>query len=80
MSKVTLVVDFPDGQEPAVHAGMQVFGGRLLSVAWRDVITDADGLLEFVEEFIDAWDSGMAGDSYLLRLAEKAIAKAKGES
>lgn len=24
----------------------------------------------FIEEFIDAWDSGMAGDSYLYRMAK----------
>ncbi|HHQ6625316.1 TPA: hypothetical protein ACSTL5_001785 [Serratia fonticola] len=36
MSKVTFVVDFPDGQTPTVSAGMDILGGRLCSVAWSD--------------------------------------------
>jgi hypothetical protein len=36
-------------------------------------------LLGFVEEYISAWEEGMAGDSYLLRMAQVAIAKATGE-
>lgn len=31
-------------------------------------------LVAFVEEFIEAWGEGMAGDSYLLRLARAALA------
>lgn len=36
MSRVTLVVDFPDGQTPIVSAGMDILGGSLCSVAWSD--------------------------------------------
>ncbi len=39
MSKVTFVVDFPDGQTPTVSAGMDILGGRLCSVAWSDATT-----------------------------------------
>lgn len=37
-------------------------------------------LLGFVKEYVEAWNDGMAGDSYLLRIANAAIAKATGES
>ncbi len=36
MSKVTFVVDFEDGKEPAVHSRMNILGGELAAVAWRD--------------------------------------------
>lgn len=32
----------------------------------------------FIEEFIDAWDSGVAGDSYLYRMA-KDLTEAKNK-
>ncbi|AJB82321.1 DUF551 domain-containing protein [Enterobacter hormaechei] len=38
MSKVTFVVDFEDGKEPAVHSRMNILGGELAAVAWRDAI------------------------------------------
>ena len=38
MSKVTFVVDFEDGKEPAVHSKMSILGGELTSVAWRDAL------------------------------------------
>lgn len=49
MSKVTFVVDFEDGKEPAVHSRMNILGGELAAVAWKDslkseVIAVADGL------------------------------------
>ncbi len=34
-------------------------------------------LVSFVDEYIEAWDHGMAGDSFLMRIAEKVRAKAK---
>uniref|UniRef100_UPI001AD8959A hypothetical protein n=1 Tax=Rahnella sp. ChDrAdgB13 TaxID=1850581 RepID=UPI001AD8959A len=37
MSKMTFVVDFPDGQEPAVGAGSDILGGKLVSVAFSDI-------------------------------------------
>ncbi len=42
MSKVTFVVDFEDGKEPAVHAGMTIFGGSLVAVSWRDALEVAE--------------------------------------
>jgi hypothetical protein len=39
----------------------------------------APDLLAFVEEYMEAWEGGMAGDSYLARIARSAIAKAIGE-
>lgn len=35
-------------------------------------------LLAFIQEFAQAWDEGMAGDTALYRAAEKLIAKATG--
>lgn len=40
------------------------------------LIAAAPDLLAFAIEFKEAWDSGMAGDSYLLKMAERVIAKA----
>jgi hypothetical protein len=37
MSKMTFVVDFPDGQEPPVSAGIRILGGKLVSVAFKDI-------------------------------------------
>lgn len=52
MGKVTFVVDFPDGQEPAVHAEMQVFGGKLAAVSFFDALSKADELFEVLEEIV----------------------------
>lgn len=38
MSEVTFVVNFEDGKEPAVHSKMNILGGELRSVAWRDAL------------------------------------------
>lgn len=37
MSKVTFVVDFPDGQEPAVSAATDILGGKLDGVYFGDM-------------------------------------------
>lgn len=42
------------------------------------LIAAAPELLAFVDEYIDAWGNGMAGDGYLLRLAESIRSKATG--
>ena len=42
------------------------------------LIAAAPDLLDFAEEFVEAWENGMAGDSFLLRIANSAIAKATG--
>lgn len=36
-------------------------------------------LLSFAAEYVEAFENGMAGDSYLLRIARAATAKAQGE-
>jgi hypothetical protein len=43
------------------------------------LIAAAPELLDFIIEYKEAWDDGLAGDSYLLRKAEKVIAKALGK-
>jgi len=40
MGKMTFVVEFEDGKEPPVNAGMQFNGGRLCSVSWDDYKED----------------------------------------
>ena len=40
MSKVTFVVEYEDGKEPPVHAGLTIFGGSLISVSWSDALND----------------------------------------
>lgn len=40
MSKVTFVVDYEDGKEPPVHAGLTIFGGSLVSVSWSDALSE----------------------------------------
>ncbi|WP_248884293.1 DUF551 domain-containing protein [Escherichia coli] len=40
MSKVTFVVDYEDGKEPPVHAGLTIFGGSLVSVSWSGALND----------------------------------------
>ena len=42
------------------------------------LIAAAPELLAFVEEYIYAYESGMAGESYLHRIAKTAITKATG--
>ena len=49
MSKVTFVVDFEDGKEPVVHAGMTIFGGSLVAVSWRDALEVAEKRLLLAE-------------------------------
>ncbi|MGQ6585245.1 DUF551 domain-containing protein [Serratia sp. IR-2025] len=40
MSKVTFVVEYEDGKEPMLGSGTQVHGGKLVSVAWRDAVSE----------------------------------------
>ncbi|EPG7298495.1 TPA: hypothetical protein ACXPD2_000161 [Klebsiella pneumoniae] len=42
MSFVTFVVEFEDGREPAVHSGMDILGGSLTAVAWRDALAECE--------------------------------------
>lgn len=36
MGKMTFVVEYEDGKEPPVSAGMEVAGGRLVAASWSD--------------------------------------------
>lgn len=40
MGKVTFVVEFKDGEEPAVNGGTEILGGRLSAVQWSDYRED----------------------------------------
>jgi len=40
VGKMTFVVEFEDGKEPAVHAGMKFRGGRITAAAWSDYRDD----------------------------------------
>ena len=40
MGKVTFVVEFEDGKEPALSASTSLLGGKLVAFAWRDLIQD----------------------------------------
>lgn len=42
MSRLTFVVEFEDGKEPPVHAHMEVFGGKVVAVAFRDALEDPE--------------------------------------
>lgn len=42
MSELTFVVEFEDGKEPPVHAHMEVFGGKVVAVAFRDALEEHD--------------------------------------
>lgn len=46
MSKMTFVVEYEDGKEPAIGAGMEIYGGKLCSVTFMDYrddhLTEAD--------------------------------------
>ena len=42
MSKLTFVVEFEDGKEPPVHAHMEVFGGKVVAVAFRDALEEPE--------------------------------------
>ncbi len=52
MGKMTFVFEFEDGKEPAVGAGMQFHGGRIVSASFYDYRDDffseseRDGLAE----------------------------------
>jgi len=41
MGRMTFVVEFEDGKEPPVHAHMEVFGGEVVAVSFRDAVNEA---------------------------------------
>lgn len=60
------------GHGPAPKSGVRI-GDRLYG-APPALVANAYPLLEFVKEYIESWDLGMAGDSGLLASAKQAIA------
>ncbi|EOY5009664.1 TPA: hypothetical protein ACTXAG_004694 [Klebsiella oxytoca] len=40
MTLLTFVVEFEDGKEPPVHGCMEVFGGKVVAVAFRDALEE----------------------------------------
>lgn len=44
MSKYTLVVEFENGNEPAVHSGMDILGGRLTATSFTDALSHLEEL------------------------------------
>lgn len=44
MSKYTLVVEYEDGNEPAVHSSMDILGGRLTATSFTDALSHQEEL------------------------------------
>ncbi|MGO3911867.1 MAG: hypothetical protein ACTJIN_20475 [Huaxiibacter chinensis] len=42
MGKVTFVFEYEDGKEPAVNAGMEFMGGKVVAVAFRDALEEPE--------------------------------------
>lgn len=42
MHRLTFVVEFEDGKEPPVHAHMEVLGGKIVAVAFRDALEEPE--------------------------------------
>lgn len=40
MSRITFVVEFEDGEEPPLNANMEFMGGRVVSVAFRNAMSE----------------------------------------
>lgn len=49
---------------------VEVNGDYVLHIDYAALLARVARLEEFRKEFIDAWDSGMGGDSYLYRMAK----------
>lgn len=43
MERITFVIEFGDGKAPPVHAHMEAFGGKVVSVAFHDALSEQDG-------------------------------------
>lgn len=42
MDKVTFVFEYEDGKVPAVNAGMEYMGGKVVAVAFRDALEEPE--------------------------------------
>lgn len=58
MGKVTFVVVFEDGKEPAVNGHTEILGGRLTSILWADYRDDF-----FNSEQVDAVREALKWDN-----------------
>ncbi|MBJ9871826.1 hypothetical protein I5682_04875 [Citrobacter werkmanii] len=56
MGKMTFVVEFEDGKEPPVSAGMDIAGGRVVAAAWSDYRDDffTEDERESIAEILEA--------------------------
>lgn len=50
MSKMTFVVEYPDGEEPAICKGMDRSGGVLVSASFNDLAEENEKLEERISE------------------------------
>lgn len=50
MGKVAFVFEYEDGKEPAVNAGMEFMGGKIVAVAFRDALEEPEVCDEIVPD------------------------------
>ncbi len=50
MSKMTFVVEYPDGKEPAISKGMDRSGGILIGASFNDLAEENERLEERISE------------------------------
>lgn len=51
MSKLTFVIEFEDGKEPPVHAHMEVLGGKVVAVTFRDAVNEQEDREQIVSTY-----------------------------
>lgn len=44
MSKMTFVVEFEDGKEPAISSGTSILGGKLVGVSWEYALEQIEAI------------------------------------
>ena len=54
MSKITFVVEFEDGNEPAVSANTEILGGKVVAVQFNDALAE----MAEMQEYIDGLETG----------------------
>lgn len=42
MGKLTFVIEFEDGKEPPVSAGLEFMGGKIVAAAFRDALEEPE--------------------------------------
>lgn len=57
MGLMTFVVEYPEGQEPPIHSGMDVAGGKLVAASWSDALACRQRTEDKLEHAIQALDS-----------------------